>query len=245
VYASAHDLVRFGMFHLKNHLGDQRAVITDATIDAMQRVATPGDTTSGYGLGWIIGTEQGMRVVSHTGGMPGVATSLKLFPAHDIAIAVLGNSSGTVPHRVMFTVAGAIVPGYDGKAAEREVFTPPAPFAAPAELWGEWTGRVRMYTGDTIPITLQVRPDDIHVRLGDSQLWAVFNGPSFRNNLISGRFHGTIPSDDAKRHPHFVAVSLLHDGGKLRGWAAAITTDEPVSGAVASYAELTKKGETK
>ena len=36
VYASAHDLVRFGMFHMKEHLADQRAILSDAAIDEMQ-----------------------------------------------------------------------------------------------------------------------------------------------------------------------------------------------------------------
>ena len=37
VYASAHDLVRFGMFHLKAHLPDQKAILKDQTIDEMQK----------------------------------------------------------------------------------------------------------------------------------------------------------------------------------------------------------------
>jgi CubicO group peptidase (beta-lactamase class C family) len=241
VYASAHDLVRFGMFHLEQRVAGQRPVLRPATIDAMQRAETPGDTTSGYGLGWIIDTDQGVRVVYHTGGMPGVATSLKLFPEHDVAIAVLGNSSGVVPHAIMFTVTGAFIPGYDAAAAEREALAPPGAFAAPPELWGEWTGRIRMYSADTVPITLIVKSDDVHIRLGDSQLWAVLTRPTFRDNLLSGAFLGTIPSDDARRHPHYVAVTLQHKDGKLSGWAAAITTDDPVSGAVSSYAELSKK----
>jgi CubicO group peptidase (beta-lactamase class C family) len=37
VYASAHDLVRFGMFHLKAHLPDQKAILKDKTITEMQK----------------------------------------------------------------------------------------------------------------------------------------------------------------------------------------------------------------
>jgi CubicO group peptidase (beta-lactamase class C family) len=241
VYASAHDLVRFGMFHLGQRVAGLRPVLRPATIAAMQHVETPGDTTSGYGLGWIVDTDQGTRVIYHTGGMPGVATSLKLFPEHGVAIAVLGNASGVVPHAIMFTVTGAVIPGYDAAAATREALAPPDAFATPADLWGEWTGHIRMYSGDTIPITLMVKSDDVHIRLGDSQLWAALTRPTFRDNLLSGGFLGTIPSDDARRHPHYVAVSLQHKEGKLRGWAAAITTDDPVSGAVSSYVELKKK----
>jgi len=245
VYTSAHELVRFGMFHLKNHLKDQRPVLADSTIDRMQKVATPGDTGAGYGLGWGVSREQGYRVVSHTGGMPGVATTLKLYPEQNVAIAVLANSSTAVPHRVAFHVAAAVLPRYNAWAGDAP---PPSgaasvAFAPPNELWGEWTGTIRMYDGSTVPLVLMIRPDDVHVRLGSGAgaMWTVLNAPSYRANLLGGRFMGTIPSEEAKRFPHAIGLSLLNDGGKLRGWAAAVTTDDPVTGAMSSYAELTRR----
>jgi hypothetical protein len=69
----------------------------------------------------------------------------------------------------------------------------------------------------------------------------VLNFASYRASLLGGRFAGTIPSEEAKRFPHAIGLSLLHEGGKLRGWAAAMTTDEPVTGAMSSYAELTRR----
>jgi CubicO group peptidase (beta-lactamase class C family) len=244
VYTSARELVRFGMFHLKDHLRDQRPVLQDRTIDAMQRVNTPGDTASGYGLGWGINRDQGYRVVSHTGGMPGVSTTLKLYPEQDVAIAVLANASTPAPHRAVFYVAAAVLPRYDARLGDR---VPgggggPPPFSAPVGLWGEWTGTVRTYDNATIPISLLIRPDDVHVRLGaEGALWTLLNGAIFRDNLLGGRFVGTITSEEARRFPHTVGMSLWLDAGKLRGWAAAMTTDDPVTGAMSSYAELTKK----
>ena len=46
---------------------------------------------------------------------------------------------------------------------------------------------------------------------------------------------------EARRFPHSGGVALLRQGNTLRGWAAAMTTDEPVTGAMSSYVELTKK----
>jgi CubicO group peptidase (beta-lactamase class C family) len=244
VYIGAHDLVRFGMFHLKDHLKDQKPVLTVQTIDAMQRVQTPGDTITGYGLGWSVSFEQGYRVVSHTGGMPGVSTTLKLFPEQDVAIAVLANASAIAPHRAVFYLAGAVLPRYDARAQERQVAgggNQPPSFTVPATLWGEWTGTVRTYDGKSAPLSLLIKPDDVHVKLGPTTaLWTALNGPSWRNNLLGGRFVGTIPSEEARRFPHDVGLSLWLDEGKLRGWAAALTTDEPLTGAMSSYAELTK-----
>jgi len=242
VYTSAHELVRFGMFHLKDHLPDQRPLLKDSTLDAMHRRETPSDTASGYGLGWLIGNEQGIRVVSHTGGMPGVATTLKLYPEQNIAIVALANTSGAAPHRIAVDIAAAVVPGYKAPAP-RDRSNAAVAFASPAELTGDWTGTVRMYDGSTTPIALLVKSDDVHVRLGNGPdvLWTVLNAPTFRNNLLTGQFAGTIPSEEARRFPQNVGVSLLLQGDTLRGWAAAMTTDNPLTGAMSSYAELTRK----
>ena len=55
-----------------------------------------------------------------------------------------------------------------------------------------------------------------------------------------GQFVGTIPTDDARRYPHTLTIAWLLGEGKLRGWIAAVATDIPVSGAVSSYAALTR-----
>ena len=95
VFSSAHDLVRFGMLHLKTRLPDQRRILADSTINGMQRIATPGDTAAGYGLGWdITENDYGYRRISHGGGMPGVSTILNLYPSENLTIVVMTNKSG-------------------------------------------------------------------------------------------------------------------------------------------------------
>ena len=49
IYGSAHDLIRFAMFHLKNDLPDQEVIISDAAIDEMQRVSPETGPTEGMG----------------------------------------------------------------------------------------------------------------------------------------------------------------------------------------------------
>ena len=242
MYTSARELVRFGMFHLKQRPSGARPILRDATIDAMQRVTTPGDPTSGYGLGWSISSESGKRVVSHTGGMPGVATTLKLYPEHGGGITALSNTGGAAPHQAAVMIADAVLPTYDAAAVARQMMAPAPPLATPSAMWGEWTGTIRTYSGETVPFTLLVKPDDVHVRLGAGDaLWTSLNNASFRNDALTGRFVGTIPSEEAKRFPHVVAMTLHLQNGTLRGWTAAMTTDEPLTGAFSSYAELTKK----
>src|SRR5262249_49348966 len=51
IYASAHDLVRFGLFHLKAHLPDQKAILSDASIDAMQKPTFTSGNYNSRGVG--------------------------------------------------------------------------------------------------------------------------------------------------------------------------------------------------
>ncbi len=69
-YSSAHDLARFGMFHLKDHLADQQAILSDATLDEIHRpTMDEGDSPkTRYAIGWeVIDRADGYRVVTHTG----------------------------------------------------------------------------------------------------------------------------------------------------------------------------------
>jgi CubicO group peptidase (beta-lactamase class C family) len=111
VFSSAHDLVRFGMFHLKNHLSDQRPIISDAAIDEMAAATVETSEITGYGIGWATRlNEKGLRMVSHGGGMGGVATQLVLLPDENIAIAVLCNSSEAVTGQIARELLAALVP---------------------------------------------------------------------------------------------------------------------------------------
>jgi CubicO group peptidase (beta-lactamase class C family) len=245
IYSSAHDLVRFGMFHLKNRLPEQRRILGDSMIDAMQRIQTPDTTTGGYGLGWsITRDDNGYRRISHSGGMPGVATVLSLYPSENVAIVALTNRSDGAPFRIAEEIAAAVLPRYAATRNERrarQASAPPTPAPAfpPAELAGAWTGTVRTYDG-TMPIALLFQPDgDVHVTLGN-QLKSLLNRASYTAGNLVGRFAGTISTDEQRRHPHVVSLNLRLRDGVLRGQASAMTTEEPVYYALTSYVELAK-----
>lgn len=257
VYSSALDLTRFGMFHL-GILRDRRArILADSTRLAMQRPLTPGSTSDGYGLGWGITTDDnGYRRVSHTGGMPGVATALHLYPEQNVVVVVLTNRSNPMINRISQELAGAVLPRYadtarerraaaeeahQAAAAERESRTGPA-FAPPAAMLGEWTGTV--YTpGDSVSLTLVVQPDgDVHVRLGDD-LRTLLNDVSAPDGTrLVGRFMGTLPEEHARRHAHTVLLDVRLRGDQLSGQASAQTTGWPHYFALSSYVELRRGG---
>jgi CubicO group peptidase (beta-lactamase class C family) len=258
VYMSAHDLVRFGMFHLKARLPDQRAILKDASIDAMQRVeasAAFGDSTAGYGLGWgVHKSDRGYPLVEHTGGMPGVATVLNLYPTERLAIVVLSNGPAN-PFSLAEDIAAVMLPRYaDSLRAERaRPARPPGPkFVAPAELIGTWTGTLRTWERQ-IPFGLTIDADgDVKAQIGtaptsmfdfgpEKQLPALVSDLAWREGTLTGALAGQIPTPDAGRVPHVIGLTLRLVGGRLRGEAAALSTTNPIYFALASYVDLTRK----
>jgi CubicO group peptidase (beta-lactamase class C family) len=240
IYSSAHDLVRFGMYHLGAHLPEQRRILKDETIASMQRAVAPAS----YGLGWILLEQDGLRVVSHTGGMPGVQTALTLYPAERVAIVVLMNAVADVP-RVTREIERVLLPRYAvvraraDSATRARVQAARQPFSPPAELVGSWTGSVRTWDR-TMPFTLTIKADgDVHARL-EGQPAALVNDVRWQDNTFVGTFAGTIPTSDAARWPHNVLLSLRVHNDTLSGMASALTTTETVYYALSSWASLTK-----
>ncbi|MDX2058336.1 MAG: serine hydrolase domain-containing protein [Gemmatimonadales bacterium] len=245
VWASAHDLARFGMFHLRNRLKDQKPALTDSTIVLMQRPATPPDSPGRYGLGWSLSEEQGLRVVQHSGGMPGVVAYLLLFPDQDVAVATMANIDDTgVPLRVARMLAGAVIPTFDVAVAQRpRTRSAPSAFALPDSLVGEWDGTVRTYDDQKIPFKLLLKSDDVHAQLvtGRVPLWTVLNQPSFSRGILGGALAVTVPTEEALRYPQIGYLTLLHRGDTLRGYlVSAWVLDRPTAG-LPSYVEVTRK----
>jgi CubicO group peptidase (beta-lactamase class C family) len=111
IFSSAHDLVRFGMFHLKNDLDDQRPILTDDSIEQMHRPTAIEPDGSGYGIGWSSGTtEKGLRALSHGGGMGGVSTTLRLLPEENAVVVVLCNSRGGLTGPIEQEILAVLAP---------------------------------------------------------------------------------------------------------------------------------------
>lgn len=243
VYSSAHDLVRFGMFHLKNHLPDQKRILTDSTIDAMHKNTT-GVPNAGYGIGWASGDDNGLYRVSHTGGMPGVNTALYLYPEENIAIAVLSNTTSRHPFTVATDIISGMVPRYaDTMKARRARPAQPSnrSVTAPAAFAGEWKGTIRTWNG-TQPFTLTFQQDgDVIAKLGNSQRSLLWETAWQGDSIFTGRFAGTMPTPDASLHRHSIFLNLTLRGGKLSGQASAQTTPpDTVYYARTSYIDLGK-----
>ncbi len=241
VYSSAHDLVRFGMFHLKDHLPEQKAILKDAEIDAMQAEAASTAPDKDYAIGWAVAKDDnGYRTVSHTGGMPGVSTELKIVPSENIAVCVLANGRHGRIYGLGDDILSVLLPKYGEaiKARRKTEEKKPEKFMPPAELLGTWTGKLRTYEGET-PLTLVFESDgDIHVKPKDG-FETLLNRVSFDRGLLIGFTPAAIPTSDAARHPHNAGIMLKLKGDRLVGYASAMDNRWF---ALSSFVELKKGG---
>jgi len=221
VWSSAHDLVRFGMFHLKDHLTDQEPILEDASIDAMHAPVSDTGVGSTYGLGWATRTwESGFRTFSHTGGMGGVRTSLNIVPDRDIAVVVLLNSSSAVMGYLTDRILSVLAPGEVPSPArppldEESGAEDDLPFRAPDSLTGEWTGSVDTYVGAR-DLRVAVGPSRVQVRLG-TQPFHDLKGASFDGTYLRGSFGGDLGTEDVNRTDHVLALELHLRGDVMNG----------------------------
>jgi CubicO group peptidase (beta-lactamase class C family) len=84
--ATAEDVVRLARALMRGK------ILKEETREIMwtpQKLKNGAET--GYGLGWVIGDEHGIRVIEHSGGQPGSNTHLVFVPDRNIAVAVLTN----------------------------------------------------------------------------------------------------------------------------------------------------------
>lgn len=226
VYSSAHDLVRFGMFHLKAHLPDQKAILSDASIDRMQHNRASGGADR-YSIGFESYERNGQRSLGHSGGMPGVSTWMQLFPKQKLAVVVLGNGTWGRPSLVDDT-SDRIVDELLSERRPAPKFEPARtePFVTPDSLLGTWHGTLETYVKD-VPVELRFLPEgQVHARFGD-RLIALVNDPRFKNGEFRGRLDSRIGTPDTERCPYIIELSLELRGEILTGEAAADGEADP------------------
>lgn len=241
VFASVHDVIRYGMFFLKTHLPDQARILADETIDRMHRAAEncPG-SLSGYGLGWILADDQrGFRVVHHGGSMPGVSSQLTLVPSERVAVAVVANSQGVEVQLLVDAILANTLPAWsEHREAHRAASEERPNLDLPSGVLGEWEGEIETCEG-TVPARFVFQEDDdIHVKIAD-QMETLLHEVRFRDgDILKGTFRGQINTSDTARVPHTtIRVEMILRNDVLSGWAAAKSSHYGLS----SYIRLRKK----
>lgn len=244
VYASAHDLTLFALFHMKEHLAEQRPILSDAAIDEMQVATTQSQGGGGYGVGWgSSDSRRGYHAVAHSGGMPGVATLCSFVPSERVAVVVLCNTGSPLVGYVNDMIYKIMLPEEKQKSggAKGESGAGGGKFVPSAELLGDWKGQLVTYKSEK-PLLLSVKESgDVHVKL-DDQLETLLSGVSFRDGFLRGRFAGMVDYDDARGRPYHVQLELKLRDGVLNGSAITSTLpDGRGSSAVTHWAEVKRE----
>jgi len=250
-YSSAHDLIRFAMFHLKNRIPNQARILTDDMLDRMHTEIDPDvsmDDNTFYALGWVNSLdENGYNIITHDGGMPGVSTTIDIIPSEDVALVILMNCMDNRLYSLREDMLCIMLPKYqenleknrareDSKQKSTEKRT---------QLTGEWEGTVSTYESE-FPVSMVFQEDgDIFVTLKTTPLESVcpkkLNRVSYKNNRLLGIFSGTIPTRDAMRHKHFVVLDIYLRGDRLAGSVSAISDEKRDYSELSSYITLEKK----
>lgn len=239
VYASAHDLLRFGMFHLKDRVAGEARILTDASLDAMQvPTATDDEDANGKGrrgIGWGMHEIHGLMTVSHMGSMAGVSTKLTLIPEHDIAIVVLTNVLTERVPEIEASIIHALLPQ---TIRNRDGLQLPTGFV------GRWTGAVHGYAAE-VPVRLEIENSGrVMATVGKAAAAEVVRVSVEKNGSLSlGSVPGDVGAPDAARYPYYLDFSLMTRGDRLTGSAAAVSRPLPDRGgnAMSYWVELQRE----
>ncbi len=224
VYASVRDVVRFGMFHLKARLADQKNLLSDEAVDEMQKATVPMGSNA-YGIGWVVSRDaKGRRRVSHGGAGAGVDTQLTLVPEEKLSVAVLvntnidGHISGELADVILDLLLGDSL--LDRLAGNAQA-TPAASSGLAEKLIGTWKGFVHTYKGD-LPVTLWFKESgEVYAQLAN-QSKMLINGARFESGTFIGRMTGDIGTPAANRRPYDLDWKLTLRGDVLSGVLYAI-----------------------
>ncbi len=244
IYISAHDLIRFAMFHLKDHPRDPKAILSAATIDKMQEAYPPSNTR--YGIGWYFDVnEAGYRSVYHGGEGPGSDNFMRLIPSEDMALVILGNMEIS-DHlgEIQEEICSALIPGFAKARKEDPSSQEPADEQKiPAGLLGRWKGKIVAYDRE-VEAELKVDETEGATIALSGQPESKMDLAFATDDFLLGCFSGAIPTPDANRHPaDKVRLALVRRGNRLSGSATADqwVEERQVRYELSSWIELKKK----
>ena len=232
MWCSTHDLVGFGMFHLKDHLADQKAILSDKAIDEMQIVTTSHSPNSEYGVGW--GVDQnyrgtGLRAVGHHGGNIGWHSFLLLLPEKDLSIAVLANAVGNIVDPIVDKAIAALVPDFQQRkvaaaAAKRRTSAQQQKLAkrthspkSHSKFVGTLRGHIHTFEGRILTEFRVADDGQAHVQIGQQQA-VKMKSLRFTAARLTADLSSDIDTADTQRQPSgILEVDLTLRGEVLNG----------------------------
>ncbi len=147
-------------------------LLSSGFLDAMHTVSMPyGDTGWGYGFGWEIAWNAGRKIVSHSGGLPGIATYALMVPAEQLGVVVLTNSRGWGAQQIAEQLASTVLgtpllrPTPDDPLPFNTCYTLPA-----ADTLTQYAGTYTwVYQAEEVQITIGREVDQLTVQYAGEQ----------------------------------------------------------------------------
>ena len=145
-------------------------LLSSGSLDAMHTVSMPyGDTGWGYGFGWAIAWNAGRKIVSHGGGLSGIATYALMVPVEQLGVVVLTNLGGGEARQIAEQLANSV----SGTPLLRPTPEAPLPFNTRYTLPGidtfaQYVGTyTRVYQDEEVQITIEMRADKLTIQYPD------------------------------------------------------------------------------
>jgi CubicO group peptidase (beta-lactamase class C family) len=243
MYSSAHDLIKYALFHLKTPLSEQTPILREKTIDALHKEDDPAAPNfNRYSMGWGTVHDGKHFTLISDGRIGGANSALFLLPEKNIGVVCLTNHSGYSTMLVALKILDALVPGYESTMMEFIGFmegteNPSVPFRTKPDLLGNWEGQIRTYEGD-IPVGMTFTEDDtVLVKIGDQAQIPLMNvnfvdrpdtvvsGVKFYYRVLTGDADARISTGDAMESEHHVSLRLRYTGSSFVGIASATAAD--------------------
>ena len=230
VWASAHDLVSFGMFHLRDHLPHQEPVLSDKTIDLTYRSVDSRLPKHNFHLPWIEHEHRGYRVMEFGGHTMGGKVSFRLVPSEDIAVVVVSNGQEADTQRISNWMLNRLLPGFNRvgilrRFPSRICDSGWRAFGGTGDFEGQWAGQT--YEG-SVPVRLTIDGGEAQLTcapvqgmIGGSEQPVPARTLRISGNSLHALFPVGIPTAGtlcADRHAIF---DLRLDGDRLTGPAYA------------------------
>jgi CubicO group peptidase (beta-lactamase class C family) len=91
------DMAAWLRFLLRNGLADGRVLISREALATTWTSQIPVGPNVGYGMGWLVRTWQGQRLIEHGGAVPGFSAQVGLLPESDLGFVFLTNTMSPLP----------------------------------------------------------------------------------------------------------------------------------------------------
>ena len=215
VFTSAHDLA---LLARALFLRPDRAFLGNDSRAALLRF----DGSPMYSLGWWrdpFRADQVMLVAD--GAAYGHQATLKVFPDHGIAVAVLTN--GSMREGFTLELCDLVLSAADSafpKSGPIPSSFLPKPVSGDSSFTGDWTGRVSLARG-SVPIRWMVAPDGIPRGVVGRDTLAPARNAEVGGGLLEARIEGALPLAETAGQPHTLGLKLRRVGDLLVGYVSA------------------------